>query len=361
MTRDPVFHHIPPPYHNGRMFSKGDFDVPFALNNRGMRGPTDYQYDKGPDVFRIAVLGDSFTFGMGVAAEETMCARLEDLLNAPVGQEYEVLNFGLPSYSPLLEYIYLTHEVVKHKPDLVVLMLDESDVQDDFFYEPHIVRDRDGEITGCDPMVRNGHPDIWEWCLEHSRLLYILDQKLFESLRKIRAIGVTNYMTNRIKKKRNKQDIVLNKDIDSIRFDKFIMFRECKNKDVVMRHWSRTANYIKMIKDYLDRQWIKMVLVVYPYGHQVSESQWAEGRAYWAFERNRVYDPSAGFNMIADFAGQNSIDFINLYDAFRQHKDEPLFFNIDGHWTARAHRVAADAIYENTAFLGGLRLKKMGV
>ncbi len=350
MTRDPVFHHIPPPFCEGRMFSKGDFDLPFRLNNRGMRGPSDYQYEKSKDVFRIAVLGDSFTFGMGVDGNLTSSVILEKLLNSSDAKKYQVLNFGVCSYSPLLEYIYLTQEAIKYKPDLVVLMLDESDLQDDYFYEPHIVRDSGGNIVGCNIMVRNGRPDMWEWCLKHSRLLYILDQKMFESLRKIKAIGFGNYIMNKMKKKRNKQEIILNKDIDNIRFDKFIMYREGKNKDVVMRHWSRTAKYIRMIKDYLDRYGIKMVLVVYPYGNQVSESQWAEGRAYWAFERNKVFDPTEGFNTISEFAKENDIDFINLYGAFRAHKDEPLFFNTDGHWNARAHQVAAEAIFADDVF-----------
>ncbi len=355
MTRDSIFHHIPPPYCKGRMASKDDFDIPFTLNNKGMRGPSDYVYDKNKDTFRVAILGDSFTFGMGVDSRQTASVILNKLLNSSGKNRYEALNFGVCSYSPLLEYIYLTHEAVKYNPDLVVLMLDESDVQDDYFYEPHIVRDREGNIAGCDPMVRNGRADIWEWCLKHSRLLYILDQKMFESLRKVQAIGFGNYIKNKLRKKRNKQEIILNKDIDNVRFDKFIMHREGKNKDVVMRHWSRTANYIKMIKEYLDRKGIRMVLVVYPYGHQVSENQWAKGRSYWAFERNKVYDPTEGFNIIADFARLNNIDFINLYSAFRLHKDEPLFFNTDGHWTVRAHEVAADAIFADDVFKRNLQ------
>ena len=65
---------------------------------------------------------------------------------------------------------------------------------------------------------------------------------------KIKTIGLKNYMTNKFRGKRNKTEILINKDIDNIHFDKFTMFREGKNKEVVMRHWNRTAKYLKMIK-----------------------------------------------------------------------------------------------------------------
>ena len=352
---DPVFHHIVPPYYKGDMHSEGDFDVSFTTNNRGMRGPRDYSYDKKPDVFRIAVFGDSFAFGVGVRAEETASAVLEGLLNRPGGRSYEVYNFGVNSYSPIPEYIYIKKELTKYNPDLVMLMLDVCDIQDDYLYEPHIVRGPGGDIGACDPFRINGRPDAGAILIRNSRLFFIIDQKFLQSLRKIAAIGPINYISNKFKGVRNKTEILTNRDIDNIYFDRFLLVREGKNKEVVMRHWQRTAKYLSMIKETLDRRGIKFALVTYPYGHQVGENQWVKGRVYWGFEPGKVYNDRTGFSIIEDFARERRIDFINLYDSLAARKNERLYFNNDGHWTGRGQEVAAEAIYGSQVFKRNLR------
>jgi len=347
MVEDPVFHHLPPPHYRGGMYSEGDFDLFFVTNNRGMRGPGDYDYKKKDNVFRIAVLGDSFTFGVGVKEDETASYLLEKLLNGSGSGRYEVYNFGVNSYSPILEYIYLTKEAVRYDPDTVILMLDICDPQDDYLYEPHIVYGERGDILGCDPMRVNGKPDIEALCMKYSRLFYILDQKLFQSFRKIKTIGFRRYISNKFNGIRNKQEILLNRDIDNIYFDRFLMFREGKDRNIVMRHWERTAKYIVMIKGYLDERRIKFLLVTYPYGHQVGEGQWAKGRRYWGFEDNRVYDPKDGFAIIKGFAERNGIDLLNLYDAMAKNRKEKLYFNNDGHWTQKGQETAAKTIFDS--------------
>ncbi len=70
---------------------------------------------------RLAVLGDSFTFGFGVEAEETYPAVLERLLNGAGGERFEVLNFGVGGYSTRDEAALLAHKVRAFKPRLVLL------------------------------------------------------------------------------------------------------------------------------------------------------------------------------------------------------------------------------------------------
>ena len=347
---DRVFHHLPLPYYKGTMHSEGDFDVPFMTNNKGMRGPGDYIYKKDFGVFRVAVLGDSFTFGVGVNADETASNILERLLNNSGQGRYEVYNFGVNSYSPILEYIYLKKEVIKYRPDLVILQLDLCDVQDDYLYEGHIVYDARGDIESCDPLRINNHLDLGAFLMSHSRLFYILDVKFFQSIRKMRTLGLANYFTNKSKGIRNKTEILTNKDIDNIYFDRFLFAREGKNRDVVMRHWNRTAKYILMIKKYLDEKGIKFIMVSCPYGHQVGEAQWARGRRYWAFEPGTRYDAKETFSIIEGFAQANGIDFVNLYEALLASNDKPLYFNNDGHWTKAGQKIAAETIFKSPAF-----------
>ena len=85
-------------------------------NSRGLRGSTEYPYDRVPNRIRIAVLGDSFTFGEEVSDHETFCAWLERLI-----PDSEVLNFGNHGYGHDQMLIYFRSEVRRYSPDIVIL------------------------------------------------------------------------------------------------------------------------------------------------------------------------------------------------------------------------------------------------
>lgn len=85
-------------------------------NSKGLRGKTDYAYARQKNKGRILVLGDSFTFGEEVSDDETYPHYLEGLL-----PDTEVLNFGVSGYGHDQMLLYLRDEGVKYKPDIVLL------------------------------------------------------------------------------------------------------------------------------------------------------------------------------------------------------------------------------------------------
>jgi len=89
------------------------------LNAKGTRGP-DFETIKPAGTFRIAALGDSVTFGLGVASEEIWTARLEALLRAG-GARREVLNFGVNGYGTAEELHLYRKKVEALAPDLVLV------------------------------------------------------------------------------------------------------------------------------------------------------------------------------------------------------------------------------------------------
>lgn len=70
--------------------------TPWRTNRAGFRGP-EVTPEPQPGVFRIAVVGDSFAAGVGVAEQDAYPARLERLLDGSgAGVDFEVLNLGMP-------------------------------------------------------------------------------------------------------------------------------------------------------------------------------------------------------------------------------------------------------------------------
>ena len=89
--------------------------VPVQTNSLGFR-EKEYPVERRPGVKRIAVLGDSFTFGVGVPFNEVFSKRLEAALNGT-----EVINFGVPGYNTTNELATLREVAAKFQPDLVIV------------------------------------------------------------------------------------------------------------------------------------------------------------------------------------------------------------------------------------------------
>ena len=73
---------------------------------------------KRAGVYRIVVVGDSYTWGQGIADDE----RFSNVLEALLGPRYEVLNFGLPGHT-MPEHLAELDVVLKLSPDFVLLQL----------------------------------------------------------------------------------------------------------------------------------------------------------------------------------------------------------------------------------------------
>jgi hypothetical protein len=72
---------------------------------------------KAPGAYRIAVLGDSFVFGSGVAQDAILTRRLA----AHLGPGFEVVNLGVPGYGTDQELLTLRRWGRKFSPDLVLV------------------------------------------------------------------------------------------------------------------------------------------------------------------------------------------------------------------------------------------------
>jgi hypothetical protein len=94
------------------------------LSSAGMRD-REYARSKPPGVRRVAVLGDSLTFGTGLSAEQTYPDVLEERLRA---DRVEVLNFGVGGYDVADDAAVLEHAALAYEPDLVLVGYCVNDV-----------------------------------------------------------------------------------------------------------------------------------------------------------------------------------------------------------------------------------------
>lgn len=120
---------------------------------------------KGPEEFRILVLGDSVTLGLGVEVEATFARRLEALAERRMGRPVRTINAGVGSYNTTQEFTFLKLRGEELAPDLVVLMYVDNDVELNL---PPFDPWRALSLSGKNP------PQAIEILLWHSRLYRLL-------------------------------------------------------------------------------------------------------------------------------------------------------------------------------------------
>jgi len=87
---------------------------------------------KDPQRYRIAVIGDSFTWGQGVEASE----RFTNLLEGLLGPRYEVLNLGIPG-NDMPQHLEELDRVLMIQPDFILLQLFINDFETADMRRPH--------------------------------------------------------------------------------------------------------------------------------------------------------------------------------------------------------------------------------
>lgn len=129
-VKDPVVKWRYAPGFRGR-FQHPEFGgEEFVVNARGYRD-AEWPTTRDPDEFRVLVLGDSLTVGLGVTRDEAFPALLERALAARASRPVRVLNAGVSGYGPGEEAMVL-HELAEDlRPDLVIAAFyDGNDLED---------------------------------------------------------------------------------------------------------------------------------------------------------------------------------------------------------------------------------------
>jgi lysophospholipase L1-like esterase len=96
-----------------------DFDAAYSTNGYGFRGPFPEAQEGTTSAGLYAVLGDSFTFGLGVNDEETFVSRL----NQGAQGDRRYLNLSVVGFSTDQECLLLEERAVMFRPGVVVVVV----------------------------------------------------------------------------------------------------------------------------------------------------------------------------------------------------------------------------------------------
>ncbi len=99
------------------------------INSQGLREDEDVITPKPKEVYRILLVGDSFTFGTNIQLSQLLEKELNKRLDSNI--KFEVVNCGTPGFSPLLHLARLKHQYLSLEPNAIIYLPDLTDVFED--------------------------------------------------------------------------------------------------------------------------------------------------------------------------------------------------------------------------------------
>lgn len=313
------------------------------VNAAGMRD-REHALEKPADVYRIAVLGDSYAEARQVAAEEAFWAVLPKELEHcgfAGGKKIEVLNFGTSGYGTAQELAVLESRALAYKPDLVLLQFTNgNDVRNNHFAledektRPFYRLNPDGSLWRDDTFTRtasfaaqsSSRNELLRRLADHSRVVQL----------------VRSVQTGSLLRKAHADGGGVEQGLEAV---VLAAPREPKWEEA----WTITERLIAKTAETARKGGAQFLVVTVPYAIQVHP----DGSLRKSLEAKLgVADLFYPDRRMADFGKKNGIGVVPLAMEMQRLAEErkSYFHGFDnvgmgrGHWNAQGHRTAAELI-----------------
>ncbi|HIA61320.1 MAG TPA: SGNH/GDSL hydrolase family protein [Planctomycetaceae bacterium] len=312
-------------YHLGRF--EGE-DIVVQTNEDGLRSTHSREefltFDR-----RIVCLGDSFTFGAWVQDAAAYPQILESLLQETAGdQSVAVLNAGILSYSPLLEEQMLEHVVKHYRPHVVTLMLDCTDVGDDYHYSlDYDPQQPGGPFSG--PYVTKPKPHfgaLW-------RFAKPLHPTILAPFKLLGRLGGDYQPLDPFDYYKFKLQVA-----GQVETERFFISRH--PLDVPRQYFDATWDTINRIAERCRQLDAEFILYVAPRYHHWNANESPENWETFAYGLEEPYQFEI-FKYFDSKIESASFKIVNMLPAVQATQEYPLVFRTDPHWNPQGNRFVA--------------------
>ena len=247
--------------------------------------------------YRIILIGDSFTEGLGVNWEDSFAGILS---NQVKNKNIQILNAGTIGYSPKIYYLKIEYliNIKKFEFDEVAVFIDMSDIDNEHIYE-------------------NYKPDTQGFfsklIINASRYSYILSKIRQPSELKLNNQGIpfSDNLRKHYKIPTKSRDL---------------------NNPYILKGFQLAINNMIQLNELCKKNNINLKIIIYPW------------------QNNIGYKKNIQEIVWTDFARKNKIEFLNLFPDFDQKcKNDgknclDLFIPLDPHWSKAGHKFVASKI-----------------
>lgn len=324
--------------------------MPVVLNSRGLRDE-EYDYEKAPGVYRILVVGDSFTASFEVPLEKVWHVVLERLLNerSEPTTRVEIIAAGVQGWSTDQELLYYRLEGYKYDPDLVVLQYFNNDIWGNDLEL--------GLMKGTDHRARKPYFVLSKGQLELRGFPFEAPRDEAHRGRRGVAAAVRTFLREHLRTYRFVRQLVLTwksrsrdpfcYEYDGIPVELYLFAPTYPEPHA--RAWELTLRLIEEFRAEVQTRGRKFGVAYFPEVRQVLPEQWEETLKCWPAARGGTWDLNKPNRLMGEFLRKRNVPFIDLTTGLAHYvRDTGMtpFIARDGHLNPEGHEAVARLFYE---------------
>lgn len=312
---DPVIGFTYIPY--AKTYEKGmEYNALYEINSLGLR---DREHGvKKKNIFRILLLGDSFSVSHGLPIQDSLGPQMERSLQKITDSDgkylkIEVISTAVGGYSPYNYWKAYRRWKPIFDPDAVLVGLSPDDYDcsnENLIFAPDPVGNERFSIK----RVRK----ILSWNSE----FYIL----------LRNFLYYNDVVG---------SIILRRSPGGVEDDYQLQSYVVAQRENLAKVWSKSFSYIQNLREEVAADGVTLVLMRIPLKMEIDTSQYMQVLATKNLKDEQI-DLDQPLKAIAAFCDEEKIPLLNPLPALRERQSHvPCYFLYDGHWNSEGIRVAA--------------------
>ena len=307
---------------------RDEFRVRVKINSKGLRD-REYPYEKGEGVFRILVLGDSFSAALQVPLEEIWHEIVERRLNGPARTDtkVEIINAGVPGWGTGQQLLYYRYEGYKYNPDLILLQFYLNDISDN---DATIQEER--PKLGKPFFVLNGEQ---------------LELQNFPYRRRVSSASPQwRYFFAPLVDKLYR---VFFSDREMRQVPHQLLYLAANYPPQDQTRWRLTTRLIKELNTEATQHGARLAVLYIPERRQVHPQIWDETLIRYPKAREVVWDLDKPNRSLGKFLEQEGISYLDWTASFRERavkEGRPWYFLHDSHLNPEGNRLGSDLLYE---------------
>ena len=293
-------------------------------NSIGFRDFSNKIIEKDTEKKRILLIGDSFIEGAGYDYEYTIGGLLQNHL----GEDYEILNSAVSSYSPSIYYKKVNHFLSKgFKFDYALVFLDVSDIFDELFIK---IDDDDNIISPSKKEdINKLKKSFYQFgtFLKTNTITFKFFYLVSDQTEVYKNYLKLKYKASKLMKKSffktNNEDVMFYR---MTHIDRGYWTFDDEKYSHVKKGLKQSEKYLKKLFTLFEENSIESYLIIYPWPTQINFGDEKHSK-YWS-----------------KFARNNNIKFFSLYNTFLAEKNNKRKLILDNfifgdiHWNKKGNK-----------------------
>jgi hypothetical protein len=305
-------------------FSHPEYEVEYAINADGFRDATRHPVPKPDGTVRVLLLGDSFTFGMGVDYQDTWPVLVERHLESTGDQRLDIVKAGVQGMDTRSEFLLMQELVHKYDPDVIVVGFLINDLYSNSLYG--IEPEQAALVASAENGTRGDAAESWLRTMKHT---FVRNDS-----------GGTFHLLNLFRRTLLASDLLYCK-----------LYITSARGEFISEPWTPevaekvgiTETLFKKMHAYTQSLGKQLIVLSIPQQFQVLYLKEYPG--------SQEVDVAAFDRYFAEVAGRHGFAWISSLESFAHAKEEPatLFHRWDGHLTPAGNGIVAEVFLHQIA------------